>query len=463
MSATASPAALSPLTALSPIDGRYAAKADPLREWLSEAAFMRHRVKVEVHWLIALARTGLPDMPKFSAQSEAALLALVDNFSEADAARIKEIEAVTNHDVKAVEYWMKERVQDNAELVAASEFIHFACTSEDINNTSHGMMLKGARDSVLVPTLRRVHARLVELAHANAREPMLSRTHGQPASPTTLGKEMANVAARLARAIERIERVELLGKMNGAVGNYNAHLSAYPEFDWEAFSRDVIENRLGLAFNPYTIQIEPHDYMAELFDAVARANTILLDLDRDVWGYISLGYFKQKTKAGEIGSSTMPHKVNPIDFENSEGNLGLANALLRHLSEKLPVSRWQRDLTDSTVLRNIGVAFGYSLLAYEACLRGLGKLETNPERLAEDLDNCWEVLAEPVQTVMRRHGIANPYEQLKELTRGKGISREALRTFVEGLAIPDEAKARLLAMTPGSYIGRAVELAERLK
>ncbi|KAA0182064.1 adenylosuccinate lyase [Cupriavidus cauae] len=463
MSATASPAALSPLTALSPIDGRYAAKADPLREWLSEAAFMRHRVKVEVHWLIALARTGLPDMPKFSAQSEAALLALVDNFSEADAARIKEIEAVTNHDVKAVEYWMKERVQDNAELVAASEFIHFACTSEDINNTSHGMMLKGARDSVLVPTLRRVHARLVELAHANAREPMLSRTHGQPASPTTLGKEMANVAARLARAIERIERVELLGKMNGAVGNYNAHLSAYPEFDWEAFSRDVIENRLGLAFNPYTIQIEPHDYMAELFDAVARANTILLDLDRDVWGYISLGYFKQKTKAGEIGSSTMPHKVNPIDFENSEGNLGLANALLRHLSEKLPVSRWQRDLTDSTVLRNIGVAFGYSLLAYEACLRGLGKLETNPERLAEDLDNCWEVLAEPVQTVMRRHGIANPYEQLKELTRGKGISREALRTFIEGLAIPDEAKARLLAMTPGSYIGRAVELAERLK
>ncbi|MCG5260730.1 adenylosuccinate lyase [Cupriavidus gilardii] len=463
MSATASPAALSPLTALSPIDGRYAAKADPLREWLSEAAFMRHRVKVEVHWLIALARTGLPDMPKFSAQSEAALLALVDNFSEADAARIKEIEAVTNHDVKAVEYWMKERVQDNAELVAASEFIHFACTSEDINNTSHGMMLKGARDSVLVPTLRRVHARLVELAHANAREPMLSRTHGQPASPTTLGKEMANVAARLARAIERIERVELLGKMNGAVGNYNAHLSAYPEFDWEAFSRDVIENRLGLAFNPYTIQIEPHDYMAELFDAVARANTILLDLDRDVWGYISLGYFKQKTKAGEIGSSTMPHKVNPIDFENSEGNLGLANALLRHLSEKLPVSRWQRDLTDSTVLRNIGVAFGYSLLAYEACLRGLGKLETNPERLAEDLDNCWEVLAEPVQTVMRRHGIANPYEQLKELTRGKGISREALRTFIEGLAIPDEAKARLLAMTPGSYIGAAVELAERLK
>lgn len=454
--------ALSPLTALSPIDGRYAAKADPLREWLSEAAFMRHRVKVEVHWLIALARTGLADMPKFSEQSEAALLSLVERFSEADAARIKEIEAVTNHDVKAVEYWLKEQVKDNPELVAASEFIHFACTSEDINNTSHGMMLKGARDSVIVPALRRVHARLVELAKANARQPMLSRTHGQPASPTTLGKEMANVAARLARAIDRIAGVELLGKMNGAVGNYNAHLSAYPEFDWEAFSRSVIEQRLGLTFNPYTIQIEPHDYMAELFDAVARANTILLDLDRDVWGYISLGYFKQKTKAGEIGSSTMPHKVNPIDFENSEGNLGLANAVLRHLSEKLPVSRWQRDLTDSTVLRNIGVAFGYSLLAYEACLRGLGKLETNPERLDEDLDNCWEVLAEPVQTVMRRYGVPNPYEQLKELTRGKGISREALQTFIGNLAIPEDAKARLLAMTPASYIGRAVALAERI-
>ncbi|MBV8270995.1 MAG: adenylosuccinate lyase, partial [Cupriavidus sp.] len=348
------------------------------------------------------------------------------------------------------------------ELEAASEFIHFACTSEDINNTSHGMMLKGARDGVIVPALKRVHARLVELAKLNATQSMLSRTHGQPASPTTLGKEMANVAARLARAIERIERVELLGKMNGAVGNYNAHLSAYPSFDWESFSKQVIESRLGLTFNPYTIQIEPHDYMAELFDAVARANTILLDLNRDVWGYISLGYFKQKTKAGEIGSSTMPHKVNPIDFENSEGNVGLANAVLRHLSEKLPVSRWQRDLTDSTVLRNMGVAFGYSLLAYEACLRGLGKLETNPERLNEDLDNCWEVLAEPVQTVMRRFGVPNPYEQLKELTRGKGISREALQTFVQGLAIPDDAKALLLEMTPASYIGRAVELANRI-
>ncbi|KMW47387.1 adenylosuccinate lyase [Ralstonia insidiosa] len=454
---------LSALTALSPIDGRYAAKADPLREWLSEAAFMRNRVKVEVHWLIALSQAGLAEIPRFSAEAEQALLALVENFAEADAARIKEIEAVTNHDVKAVEYWMKERVKGNAELEAASEFIHFACTSEDINNTSHGMMLKGARDAVVVPALRRVQARLVELAHANADVSMLSRTHGQPASPTTLGKEMANVAARLDRAIRRIEAVELLGKMNGAVGNYNAHLSAYPQLDWEAFSKNVIESRLGLTFNPYTIQIEPHDYMAELFDAVARANTIILDLDRDVWGYISQGYFKQKTKAGEIGSSTMPHKVNPIDFENSEGNVGLANAVLRHLSEKLPVSRWQRDLTDSTVLRNIGVAFGYSLLAYDACLRGLGKLETNPSRLAEDLDNCWEVLAEPVQTVMRRYGIANPYEQLKELTRGKGISREALREFIGTLAIPEDARQLLLDMTPGSYIGKAEELARRIR
>lgn len=453
---------LSALTALSPIDGRYAAKADPLRTWLSEAAFMQHRVKVEVHWLIALSQAGLSEVPTFSPASEQALLQLVEGFSEADATRIKEIEAVTNHDVKAVEYWLKERVKGNAELEAASEFIHFACTSEDINNTSHGMMLKGARNDVVLPALRKVHARLVELAHANADQPMLSRTHGQPASPTTLGKELANVAQRLARAMQRIEAVELLGKMNGAVGNYNAHLSAYPDFDWEAFSRRVVEERLGLTFNPFTIQIEPHDYMAELFDAVARANTILLDLNRDIWGYVSLGYFKQKTKAGEIGSSTMPHKVNPIDFENSEGNLGLANAVLRHLSEKLPVSRWQRDLTDSTVLRNIGVALGYGLLAYEACLRGLNKLETNAERLNEDLDNCWEVLAEPVQTVMRRYGVPNPYEQLKELTRGKGISQEALRAFIGTLAIPEAEKARLLEMTPASYIGRAVELARRV-
>lgn len=454
--------ALSALTALSPLDGRYAGKTDALRPWLSEAAFMRHRVTVEIHWLIALSQAGLAEIKPFSPAGEALLLQLAEHFGTADAARIKEIERVTNHDVKAVEYWLKEKVKGHAELEAASEFIHFACTSEDINNTSHGLMIKGARDQVLLPALRDVHARLRALAHEHAAQPMLSRTHGQPASPTTLGKEIANVAARLARAIERIADVPLLAKMNGAVGNYNAHLSAYPDIDWESFARRVVEERLGLVFNPYTIQIEPHDYMAELFDAVARANTILLDLNRDVWGYISQGYFKQRTKAGEIGSSTMPHKVNPIDFENSEGNLGLANALLRHLADKLPVSRWQRDLTDSTVLRNIGVAFGYSLLAYDACLRGLGKLEVNPQRLDEDLDACWEVLAEPVQTVMRRYGVPNPYEQLKELTRGKGITREALQAFIGQLAIPDDAKQRLLAMTPASYVGKADALARRI-
>ncbi|SAL55463.1 adenylosuccinate lyase [Caballeronia turbans] len=456
------PDTLFALTALSPLDGRYAAKTEALREWLSEAAFMRHRVTVEIHWLIALSRAGFTEVPRFSEASEQFLLSLTERFTAHDAARIKDIERVTNHDVKAVEYWLKESVKGQPELERASEFIHFACTSEDINNTSHGLMLAGAREHVILPALRSVYERLVKLAHAHAEQPMLSRTHGQPASPTTLGKEIANVAARLSRAIQRIEKVELLGKMNGAVGNFNAHLSAYPEFDWEAFSKDVVENRLKLTFNPYTIQIEPHDYMAELFDAVARANTILLDLDRDVWGYISLGYFKQKTKAGEIGSSTMPHKVNPIDFENSEGNLGLANATLRHLADKLPVSRWQRDLTDSTVLRNIGVAFGYSLLAYDALIRGLDKLEINAARLNEDLDNTWEVLAEPVQTVMRRYGIENPYEQLKELTRGKGITREALQTFIAGLAIPADAKKLLLEMTPGSYIGKAVELAKRI-
>ncbi len=387
---------------------------------------------------------------------------LVAGFSEADAQRIKEIEAVTNHDVKAVEYWLKEQVKDVPELVAASEFIHFACTSEDINNTSHGMMLKTARNEVMLPALQRLISKLTEIAHANAEVPMLSRTHGQTASPTTLGKEMANVVARLQRAIKRIEQVEILGKMNGAVGNYNAHLSAYPQHDWESFSKNVVEQRLGLTYNPYTIQIEPHDYMAEMFDAFARANTILLDLNRDIWGYISVGYFKQKTKAGEIGSSTMPHKVNPIDFENSEGNLGLANSLLRHLSEKLPVSRWQRDLTDSTVLRNIGVAFGYTLLAYDSCLRGLNKLETNPERLAADLDATWEVLAEPVQTVMRRYAVENAYEQLKELTRGKGITKAALQEFVEGLAIPRDAKDLLLAMTPANYTGIAAKLAKAI-
>lgn len=423
---------------------------------------MHHRVKVEIAWLMELSESGFAELKPFSVQAKTALEKLASDFSEEDAARIKAIEAVTNHDVKAVEYWLKEKVQHLPELVAASEFIHFACTSEDINNTSHGMMLKAARDSVLLPSLSGVIAKLTEIAHANANVSMMSRTHGQPASPTTLGKEIANVVARLQRARQRIADVEILGKMNGAVGNYNAHLSAYPDFDWPAFSRRVVEQRLGLTFNPYTIQIEPHDYIAELFDAVARANTILLDLNRDIWGYISLGFFKQKTKAGEIGSSTMPHKVNPIDFENSEGNLGMANAVLKHMAEKLPVSRWQRDLTDSTVLRNIGVGFGYTLLSYDSCLRGLNKLEVNHARMADDLDHNWEVLAEPVQTVMRRYGIENPYEQLKELTRGKGISKDALREFISGLEIPQAAKDRLLAMTPSSYVGLAEKLAKEI-
>jgi len=457
-----STASSSTLLALSPLDGRYAAKTDKLRPILSEAGFMRHRVKVEIAWLQALSQAGFAELKPFSAQAGALLDKLAADFSDSDAARIKEIEAVTNHDVKAVEYWLKEKVKDVPELVAASEFIHFACTSEDINNTSHGMMLKAARDGVLLPSLQAVIAKLTEIAHANADLPMLSRTHGQTASPTTLGKEFANVVARLQRAVKRIADVEILGKMNGAVGNYNAHLSAYPGFDWPAFSKNVIEQRLGLTFNPYTIQIEPHDYMAELFDAVSRTNTILLDLNRDIWTYVSLGYFKQKLKAGEIGSSTMPHKVNPIDFENSEGNLGLANAMLRHMADKLPVSRMQRDLTDSTVLRNIGVGFGYALLAYDSCLRGLNKLEVNPARLAQDLDANWEVLAEPVQTVMRRYGIENPYEQLKELTRGKGITREALQEFIGKLAIPQDAKDLLLAMTPANYTGLAAQLAKAI-
>lgn len=453
---------LSTLSALSPLDGRYAGKTDKLRPLLSEAGFMHHRVKVEIAWLQALSQAGFAEIPAFSAQANAALEKIAANFSETDAARIKAIEAVTNHDVKAVEYWLKEQVQDLPELVAASEFIHFACTSEDINNTSHGMMLKAAREQVLLPALDNIVAKLKAMAQQHAAQPMLSRTHGQAASPSTLGKEMANVVARLQRAQERIAQVQILGKMNGAVGNYNAHLSAYPDFDWAAFSKQVIEQRLGLTFNPYTIQIEPHDYMAELFDAVARCNTILLDLNRDIWSYISLGYFKQVTKAGEIGSSTMPHKVNPIDFENSEGNLGLANAVLKHMAEKLPVSRMQRDLTDSTVLRNIGVAFGYTVLAWDSCLRGLNKLEVNPERLLQDLDATWEVLAEPVQTVMRRYGIANPYEQLKELTRGKGISQQALQEFIQKLEIPEAAKQQLLAMTPASYTGIAAQLAQQI-
>lgn len=454
---------ISTLNALSPLDGRYASKLDALRPWLSESAFMKQRVFVEIHWLLALGSSDLADVPQISQADADFLLSLASTFTDADAQRIKEIEAVTNHDVKAVEYFLKEKVSGRSDLLKASEFIHFACTSEDINNTAHGLMLRGARDTVLLPQLRKIHDALTALALANASVPMLSRTHGQPASPTTLGKEIANIAKRLERAIAAIAAVPLLGKMNGAVGNYNAHLSAYPDFDWEQFAREVVEQRLGLEFNPYTIQIEPHDGMAELFDAIARANTILLDMDRDFWAYISLGYFKQRTKAGEIGSSTMPHKVNPIDFENSEGNLGVANALLRHLAEKLPLSRWQRDLTDSTVLRNLGPAFGHSILAYDSAMRGIGKLEVNTAAIAADLDACWEVLAEPVQTVMRRYGIENPYEQLKELTRGKGINQADLQVFIRGLAIPDDAKARLLEMMPSSYLGKAVELAQRLK
>ncbi|MDO9244327.1 MAG: adenylosuccinate lyase [Rhodocyclaceae bacterium] len=452
--------ALTALTALSPLDGRYAAKVEPLRAHFSEYGLIRNRIRVEVAWLKALAAAPeISEVPAFSAETRAELDLVVSGFAVTDAAAVKKIEATTNHDVKAVEYWLKERFKDNAEVMKVTEFIHFGCTSEDINNTSHALMLNDARAEILLPGLERVIERFRELAHALAELPMLARTHGQPATPTTLGKEMANIAARLIRARARIADVAMLAKFNGAVGNYNAHLSAYPEIDWEAFARRFIES-LGLAFNPYTIQIEPHDAMAELFDALARANTILIDADRDLWQYISMGYFKQKTKAGEIGSSTMPHKVNPIDFENSEGNLGIANSILRHLSEKLPISRLQRDLTDSTVLRNMGVAFGYAVLAYDSTLRGLNKLEANPARLAEDLDNCWEVLAEPVQTVMRRYGIANPYEQLKELTRGKGIEPEALRAFIGGLAIPDADKQRLLQMTPGSYIGKAIELAK---
>lgn len=449
---------LSQLNALSPLDGRYASRGDALRGLLSEAGFMAHRVEVEVAWLVALSDAGLPELPAFSQEARARLQQLVRDFSEADAARIKDIERVTNHDVKAVEYWLKEKVADDAELARAAEFIHFACTSEDINNTSHALMLSRARSEVVLPRLREIAAKLNDMAVAQADQPMLSRTHGQPASPTTLGKEFANVAARLNRAIAAVEAVEPLAKLNGATGNYNAHLSAYPEIDWPAFSQRVLAG-LGLTQNRHTIQIEPHDWMSALFDAVVRANIIVLDLDRDIWGYVALGYFKQRLKDGEVGSSTMPHKVNPIDFENSEGNLGLANAVLRHLSDKLPISRWQRDLTDSTVLRNLGVGLGYCLVAWDACMRGLGKLEVNVAAIDADIDACWEVLAEPVQTVMRRYGLPQPYEQLKALTRGKGITEEALREFIQGLALPDEPKARLLAMTPRSYIGLAAELA----
>lgn len=453
---------LSALTALSPLDGRYAAKVEPLRAYFSEFGLIRNRVKVEIEWLKALAAdAAIAEVPAFSTDTIIELDEMVAHFSETDAENIKSIERTTNHDVKAIEYFLRERFASNPEIAKVGEFIHFACTSEDINNLSHALMLKSAREQVMLPSLLSVITRLNELAHEHAALPMLSRTHGQPASSTTLGKEMANVVYRLQRQFTQIATVPMLGKINGAVGNYNAHLAAYPEFDWEGFAQRFVEG-LGLRFNPYTIQIEPHDYMAELFDAISRANTVLIDLNRDIWGYISIGYFKQKVKAGEIGSSTMPHKVNPIDFENAEGNLGLANALLRHLSEKLPISRWQRDLTDSTVLRNMGVALGYALLGFDSCLRGLNKLEANPQRLADDLNSNWEVLAEPIQTVMRRYNVPNAYEQLKELTRGKsGINRESLHVFISTLAIPDADKQRLLAMTPANYIGKAAELARR--
>ncbi|MEQ1591557.1 MAG: adenylosuccinate lyase [Thiobacillaceae bacterium] len=454
---------LTALTALSPLDGRYGTKTAALRDFFSEYALIKYRVIVEIEWLKALSNDpAIAEVPVFSHDAVSLLDSIADHFSVADAERVKAIEATTNHDVKAVEYFLKERTQGNAEIAAVSEFIHFACTSEDINNLSHGLMLKGARDAVLLPALEKIITRLTDLAHEFSELPMLSRTHGQPATPTTVGKEIANVVYRLRRSYISMGDIDLLGKINGAVGNYNAHLAAYPDVDWENFARNFV-GELGLTFNPYTIQIEPHDAMAELYDAIARANTILIDFNRDIWGYISAGYFKQKVKAGEVGSSTMPHKVNPIDFENSEGNLGLANALLRHLAEKLPISRWQRDLTDSTVLRNMGVGFGYSLLAYESCLRGLGKLEANPSALAADLEANWEVLAEPIQTVMRRYGVANPYEQLKELTRGKGgITRQTLHDFIEALAIPAAEKLRLQQMTPASYIGQAAALAMQI-
>lgn len=456
---------LSALTAISPLDGRYATKLAALRPIMSEYGYMHRRVQVEVTWFIALSDAGFAEFPALPADARALLLGLVDNFSEADAQAIKDIEKTTNHDVKAVEYWIKAQFKGHAALEKAAEFVHFACTSEDINNTSHALQMRAGRD-VLLQGLGQITAKLRTMAHQFADVPMLSRTHGQTASPTTVGKEMANVYVRLQHAVQQIEQVRLLAKMNGAVGNYNAHLSAWPEFDWEAFSQRVIETPepagLGLTFQPYSIQIEPHDYMAQVFDAVARTNTILIDLSRDIWGYISLGYFKQKLKDGEIGSSTMPHKVNPIDFENAEGNLGLANAMLKHLAEKLPISRWQRDLTDSTVLRNIGVAMGYAALAYQSLMTGLNKLELNEERLAEDLDHAWEVLAEPIQTVMRRYGVAGAYEKLKEVTRGKSVLAEDLHRLIHGLDIPQADKDRLLAMTPASYVGKAAELARRV-
>ena len=457
---------LSTLNVLSPLDGRYAAKLSALRPIMSEYGYMHRRVQVEVAWFMALSDAGFAEFKPLTTGARAYLLGLVKNFSEADCAAIKDFEKTTNHDVKAVEYWIKSKFEARPELEHAAEFVHFAFTSEDINNTSHALQLRAGRDQVVLPGLDRIIGKLREMAHLHAGVSMLSRTHGQTASPTTVGKELANVVVRLQAVVERIAAVKIMAKMNGAVGNYNAHLSAWPDFDWEAFSKNVVETPepmgLGLTFQPYSIQIEPHDYMAELFDAVARANTILIDLSRDIWGYVSLGYFKQRLKAGEIGSSTMPHKVNPIDFENAEGNLGLANALLRHLSEKLPISRWQRDLTDSTVLRNIGVALGYAALAYSSLLTGLNKLELNEQALADDLDAAWEVLAEPIQTVMRRYGVQGAYEKLKEVTRGQRVTAADLHGLIRSLDIPEAEKTRLLAMTPASYTGKAEALALRV-
>lgn len=455
---------INPIFALCPLDGRYAKSAEDLRPIFSEYGLMKARVRVELEWLKALAaEPKIAEVPAFSGSTIAEIDSVIQSFNLDNAAEVKAIEATTNHDVKAIEYWLKKRFENNAEVHAVNEFIHFACTSEDINNLSHALMLKQAREDVLLPKLAEVTAKLQQLAHDLAEVPMMSRTHGQPATPTTLGKEIANVLYRLNRQIKQLAEQEFLGKINGAVGNYNAHLVAYPDVDWENHSKKFVEQSLGLTFNPYTIQIEPHDYMAEFFQTISRINTILIDFNRDVWGYISLGYFKQKVKAGEVGSSTMPHKVNPIDFENSEGNLGMANAVLGFLSEKLPVSRWQRDLTDSTVLRNMGMGVGYTVLGLVAHLRGLNKLEANPAALLADLNATWELLAEPIQTVMRRYAVPNAYEQLKDLTRGKdGITPKSLKAFIGGLAIPDLAKAELLALTPALYIGKAVELAKRI-
>jgi adenylosuccinate lyase len=454
---------LSPLTALSPLDGRYRDRVSILSDYFSEFGLIRYRILVEVEWLKALcAAKTLDGIPVLSAATVKQLDGVVRDFSFTDAEAVKKIEARTNHDVKAIEYWLKEKLSDNSEIAGVAGFVHFACTSEDINNLCHALMLKDARAQVILPAVDALTARLAALAQSTAALPMLSRTHGQPATPSTLGKEMANFVHRLRRQRARIERVSLTGKVNGAVGNYNAHLAAFPGFDWEAFCRLFVE-KLGFEFNAYTTQIDPHDSIAELFDACAALNTVLLDFDRDVWGYISIGYFRQKVQQGEVGSSTMPHKVNPIDFENSEGNLGVANALFSHLSSKLPISRWQRDLTDSTVLRNMGVALGYSLVAYDACLRGLDKLEPDAKRLGEDLNANWEVLAEPIQTVMKRYGIKDAYEQLKLLTRGKsGINRDSLHEFIRGLAIPPAEKERLLALTPSTYTGLAQQLAKRI-